>query len=103
MTQPVSIVSIVRVIVLVGVGCVTRGDMDAQEIQGYLYTYTRMAGSNGGRYELSLRPATVSRTGDRAFYANHAGSLRHCTCNANPSCAGATAAANPIQQTPTNC
>ena len=30
------------------------GDMTAQEIQGYLYTYTRMAGTDGGGYELVL-------------------------------------------------
>jgi prepilin-type N-terminal cleavage/methylation domain-containing protein len=46
-------------------------------VQGYLYTYTGVAG--GATYTLASTPQTVNNTGTRSFFADQTGLIRHCT------------------------
>ena len=79
------------------------GDIIAQEIQGFNYSYARTPTSNGQMYEFYLRPVIPGSTADRAFYADHTALIRHCTCNFDPGCAGATATSNAISISPSAC
>ena len=64
-------------------------------VQGYMYTYTGVAG--GATYTIRSTPLTVNSTGTRSFFADESGLIRHCVTGTQGTLA--TNAANTIDAT----
>jgi len=76
-----------------------------QKVQGYLYQYTPSpagcAEPNCTEYTITAVPAPpigTSKTGERSFFLDESGTIRHCT-----GVTGAKATNPPIDQAPTAC